>query len=85
MLPSITTSEYIKCEYKINLSLKYVGIIPDDQNDRVTIPLILSSFHEGNLNLNNNNLYQFQYSQMNLIQDFPDDSINKNINNINKL
>ena len=83
MLPSITTSEYIKCEYKINLSLKYVGIIPDDENDRVTIPLILSSFHEGNLNLNNNNLYQFQYSQMNLIQDFPDDSINKNINNIN--
>ncbi len=81
MLPSITTSDYIKCEYKINLSLKYVGIIPDDENERVTIPLILSSFPQGNLN--NKNLFQFQICQMFLINNFPDDSGNKNINDIN--
>ena len=44
MLPTITTSEIIKCEYKINLSLRYAGIIPDDDTQRICIPIIFSCF-----------------------------------------
>ena len=44
MLPTITTSDIIKCEYKINLSLKYAGIIPDDEYERICVPIIFSSY-----------------------------------------
>ena len=91
MLPTITTSEIIKCEYKINLSLKYAGIIPDDDNQRICIPIIFSSF-PGNdpsnavakITTENNKCYMYlknnAYLNSNL-QYLNDNKSNKNVNN----
>ncbi len=95
MLPTITTSEIIKCEYKINLSLRYAGIIPDDDNQRICVPIIFSSFPGNDPSLavakvttEKNRCYMYLKNNSNLNNNFNyfndnNENLNDNTNNNN--